>query len=152
MFYFYWWLYRESNLESCTNKKLFNIKFTYIDLFQQRILFSTMMYYALCKHQTATDSRVNISKVHAEAFNFVVLTENCCFQSFRIDVSCRVSTAWIESKYGHFSGPYFPVFGLNTEIYSVNLRIQSECRKIRTKKKLRIWTHFTYKKLKNRSI
>ena len=24
------------------------------------------------------------------------------------------------SKYGVFSGPYFPVFGLNTEIYSVN--------------------------------
>ena len=23
------------------------------------------------------------------------------------------------------SGPYFPAFGLNTEIYSVNLRIQS---------------------------
>ena len=33
-----------------------------------------------------------------------------------------------------FSGPCFPVFGLNTEIYSLNLRIQSECRKIRTRK------------------
>ena len=33
-----------------------------------------------------------------------------------------------------FSGLYFPAFGLNTEIYSVNLRIQSECRKIRTRK------------------
>ena len=27
------------------------------------------------------------------------------------------------SKYGVFSGPYFPVFGLNTGIYFVNLRI-----------------------------
>ena len=26
------------------------------------------------------------------------------------------------SKYGVFSGPYFPVFGLNTEIYGVNVR------------------------------
>ena len=26
-----------------------------------------------------------------------------------------------------FSGPHFPTFELNTEIYSVNLRIQSEC-------------------------
>ena len=26
-----------------------------------------------------------------------------------------------------YSGPYFPVFGLNTERYSVSLRIQSEC-------------------------
>ena len=36
-------------------------------------------------------------------------------------------TAWKVSKYRLFSGPYFPVFGLNTEIYS-------ECRKIRTRK------------------
>ena len=33
-----------------------------------------------------------------------------------------------------FSGPYFPAFGLNTERYSVSLRIQSECGKIKTKK------------------
>ena len=33
-----------------------------------------------------------------------------------------------------FSGPYFPAFGLNTEIYSVSLRIQFECGKIRTRK------------------
>ena len=30
------------------------------------------------------------------------------------------NTAWKVSKYGVFSGPYFPVFGLNTEIYGVN--------------------------------
>ena len=41
-------------------------------------------------------------------------------------------TAWKVCKYRVFSGPYFPIFGLNTEIYSVNLRIQSEYRKIRT--------------------
>ena len=34
------------------------------------------------------------------------------------------------SKYGVISGPYFLVFGLNTESYSLNLRIQSKCRKI----------------------
>ena len=33
-------------------------------------------------------------------------------------------------KYGIISGPYFPVFGLNMEIYVVN---QSEYRKIRTR-------------------
>ena len=33
-----------------------------------------------------------------------------------------------------FSGSYFPSFGLNTERYSVSLRIQSECGKIRTRK------------------
>ena len=46
-------------------------------------------------------------------------------------------TAWNVSKYGAFSGLCFHVFGLNTEIYSVNLGIQSEYRKIR------IWTLFT---------
>ena len=34
------------------------------------------------------------------------------------------ATMWKVSEYGVFSGPYFPVFGLNTEIYSVNLLIQ----------------------------
>ena len=36
------------------------------------------------------------------------------------------------SKYGVISGPYFPVFGLNTERYS---DIHSEYRKIRTRNK-----------------
>ena len=40
------------------------------------------------------------------------------------------------SKYGVFSGPYFHAFGLNTERYGVPLRIQSECGKIGTGKKL----------------
>ena len=38
------------------------------------------------------------------------------------------------SKYGVFSGPYFPVLGLNTKICGVKLPIQSECRKIQTRK------------------
>ena len=33
-----------------------------------------------------------------------------------------------------FSGPYFPVFVLNMEIYSVNLRIKFEYGKYRTEK------------------
>ena len=36
-------------------------------------------------------------------------------------------------KYGVFSGPYFPAFGLTTEIYGVNLHSQSKYRKIRTR-------------------
>ena len=43
-------------------------------------------------------------------------------------------TTWKVSKFGVFSGPYFPAFGLNTEIYGVNLHIQSEYRKIRIRK------------------
>ena len=51
-----------------------------------------------------------------------------------VNVLAPFSTASKVSKYGVFSGPYFPVFGLNTEIYSVNLRIQSEYPKIRIRK------------------
>ena len=36
-------------------------------------------------------------------------------------------------KYGVTSGPYFLVFGLNMDIYGVNLRIQFEYKKIRTR-------------------
>ena len=46
------------------------------------------------------------------------------------------------SEYGFCSGPYFPAFGLNTEIYSVNLRIQSEYRKIGTRNNS-VFEHFS---------
>ena len=39
-------------------------------------------------------------------------------------------------KSGHilsYSGPCFPAFGLSTERYSVSVRIQSECGRIRTR-------------------
>ena len=31
------------------------------------------------------------------------------------------------SEFGVFSGPHFPSFRLNTDIYSLNLRIHSKC-------------------------
>ena len=43
-------------------------------------------------------------------------------QTFEENMSSG-TTAWQVSKYGVFSGPYFLVFGLNKEIYGVNLRI-----------------------------
>ena len=54
----------------------------------------------------------------------------------------QLNTASKVSKYGVFSGPYFPVSGLNTEIYSINLRIQSEYRKIQTRKNS-VFAHFS---------
>ena len=45
-------------------------------------------------------------------------------------------------KYEVISGPYFPVFGLNTAIYSVNLRLQTEYRKIRTRNNF-VFGHFS---------
>ena len=51
-------------------------------------------------------------------------------------------TAWKVTIYGVFSGPHFPVFGLNTEIYEVNLRIHSEHRKMQTRKNS-VFGHFS---------
>ena len=56
------------------------------------------------------------------------------FINYKNHASFHLFTAWKVSKYGVFSGLHFPVFGLNTEIYGVNLRIQSEYRKTRTRK------------------
>ena len=44
--------------------------------------------------------------------------------------------------YSEFSGSYYPAFGPNTEIYSVLLRIQSKCGKIRTRKTPSEYGHF----------
>ena len=46
---------------------------------------------------------------------------------------CISITAWKVSKYGIISGPYFAVFGLNTERYGVSLHIQFKFRKIRSR-------------------
>ena len=47
---------------------------------------------------------------------------------FNFDLSLRESV-----RIRSYSGPYFPSFGMNTKKYSVSLRIQSNCRKIRTR-------------------
>ena len=57
-------------------------------------------------------------------------------------------TAWKVSKYGDFSGLYFPVFGLNRESYGVNLCIQSKYRKIWTRKNF-VFGHFSRRDLTN---
>ena len=44
------------------------------------------------------------------------------------------NTVWKVSKFGVVSIPYFPEFGMNTEIYGVNLRILYEYMKIWTRK------------------
>ena len=36
-----------------------------------------------------------------------------------LEVISGVVTAWNVSKYGVIFGPYFPLFGMNTEIYGV---------------------------------
>ena len=53
-----------------------------------------------------------------------------------------IYTAWKVSKRGVISSQHFPVFGLNTEIYGLNLCIQSEYRKIWTRNNS-VFGHFS---------
>ena len=56
------------------------------------------------------------------------------FSIFLINQADVRTTAGKLSKYGVCSGRYFPVLGLNTKVYVVNLRIQPKYQKIRTRK------------------
>ena len=47
--------------------------------------------------------------------NRKLLEQGGCQGFFKLQI-VMPSTAWKVSKYGVISGPYFPVFGLNTEI------------------------------------
>ena len=82
--------------------------------------------FAGCDTLSALDSEGIISSDHHSNFDRVFVR----------------NAKWKVSKYWVFSGLYFPVFRLNTEIYSVNLRIQSKCRKIRTRKNS-VFGHFS---------
>ena len=64
----------------------------------------------------------------------VELSTGIWWAEYESDFNRLQITAWRVSKYGVFFGPYFLVFELNTEIYRVNLRIQFEYRKMRTRK------------------
>ena len=72
-------------------------------------------------------SKRNLIRWHffvGNSCNTVLLVEN-----EKKNVSLRENC-----PYSEFPCPYFPAFGLNTERYSVSLRIQSECGKIQTSK------------------
>ena len=56
-----------------------------------------------------------------------------CCHTENVFTACKVS------KYGVFSGPYFPAFELNTEIYGLNT---IKCEKIRTRKNS-VFGHFS---------
>ena len=81
-----------------------------------------------------------IKRFSALHLNLHLIRES--FLRYKTNIYFSFYTAWKASKYGIFSGPYFPVFGLNTEIYEVNLRIQSEYRKLRTRRNS-VFGHFS---------
>ena len=83
---------------------------------------------------------LNVSMTMIESLMKFLLLYFSNLELFRLLSVCP--TVWKVSRYGVFSGLYFLVFGLNTEIYVVNLHIQSEYGKIRTKKNF-IFGHFS---------
>ena len=63
--------------------------------------------------------------------------------SMLVELYCPFAAHCVKSvQMRNFSGPYFPVIGLNTEIYSVNLLTKCEYRKIRTRKNS-VFGHFS---------
>ena len=65
-----------------------------------------------------------------------------CEQDFNLHLN---RTAPKMSECGVFYGPCFPLFGLNTEIYRVNFRVQSKYGKVQTSKtsKNSVFEHFS---------
>ena len=56
--------------------------------------------------------------------------KNKTFWKIYIRIATSYVTAWKVSKYGVFAGLYLPVFGLHTEIYSINTCDSLSCREI----------------------
>ena len=79
-----------------------------------------------------TFSNFHLIQVLIYKFGWFSQSHECLFPE-KFKKPSKILTAWGVSKYGVISGPYFPVFRLNMEIYSVNLCIQPEYRKMRTR-------------------
>ena len=68
------------------------------------------------------------------AFNFFSLFLNWYAITGSLRITSLQTLHYVKSVCNRiYSGPYFPIFGLNTEKYGVPLRIQSKCGKIRTR-------------------
>ena len=71
--------------------------------------------------------------IHEVLLDDMVSYTDLCMVSL-CSISFYMSTHTLREKYSEFCGPCFSAFRVNTEIYSVNLRILSECGKIRSRK------------------
>ena len=73
--------------------------------------------------------------VHGVRFRSVFKTLPNIYEETFCGCNQRLNPYYVKSvRIRSFSGPYFPAFDLNTEIYRVHCSIQSECGKIRTRK------------------
>ena len=90
-------------------------------------------------------SRFYFPTAQVEDCNVIIDGKNVFDQPIKNNI--KTCTARKVSKYGVFSGPHFSVFGLNTDIYSVNLHTQSKYGKIRTRKNS-VFGHFSRSDMK----
>ena len=117
--------------EKCPNTELFLIRiFLYFDCIQFFLMLG-LTWHALSLWNNTVRKNM-VWRLFMPLLNASIFV----FQYFDDD------TARKGSKYGVISGPYFSLFELNTEIYSVNFRVQSKYRKIRTRNNS-VFGHFT---------
>ena len=88
------------------------------------------------------ETKSNVKKIWGRIYYTWNLTCSYFRNFIRNMLPHKNSTVIKLSKYGVFSGPYFPAFGVNTERYGVSLCIQSESRKIQTRKSS-VFRHFS---------
>ena len=68
--------------------------------------------------------------------NFIYFNkkDNMSMNDYILEFEYLYRKHWVKSVcIPSYSGPYFPTFGLNTERYTLSLRIQSKCGKIWTR-------------------
>ena len=78
----------------------------------------------------------HIQYLHVETFGCKVFFQRFFLPFLIFNYFWKRLHCWKSVQILSVSGPYFHVFGLNTEIYFVNIRIQSKYVKIRTRKTL----------------
>ena len=92
------------------------------------------------KHHARLPSVPDINNLSLRQHFFLFSSSSFCISLS--SVLREMYSWWKVYKSGVSSGPFFPAFGLNTERYFVSLLIQSECWKIRTRKKF-LFGHFS---------
>ena len=75
-------------------------------------------------------------QIHSKLQIWSHLLKKYLMENFCAVLRVRISMSTLPNIFNiwSISGPHFPTFGLNTEIYSANLRIQSKWRKMRARK------------------
>ena len=66
------------------------------------------------KYSSLQESGTSYKKYFVYSYNRRQNLGSCVKKSSKIKQDKKIFTAWKLSKYGVFSGSYFPVFGINT--------------------------------------